>query len=168
MLDSHFEHALMQDFPCMLLFNIHFCSCEIQTNSHYTQIFRVGVRTKKATKHIGNHWQKKWAVTNNKKCTNGFGNSRDAHKYCYIVRVSILANLLAGVTSCTDSGFHLAPGSSILVVMKAARTLSIQHFHPHSLIPHPTFHIKKDWRLITMTSSAQCVCTLQFVCAYKC
>ncbi len=50
-LDPYFEHALIQDFPCMLLFNIHFCSCEIQTNSHCAQIFfRVGVRTKKATK----------------------------------------------------------------------------------------------------------------------
>ncbi len=63
---------------------------------------------KRPQKHIGNHWQKKQKQTssnqqkkNLKKCTNGFGSSREAHKYCCIVRVSILGNLLAGVTSCT-------------------------------------------------------------------
>lgn len=69
----------------MLLFDIHSCSICVQ-NAIVHRFLRVGVHTKKG------HRTHQYSLTKKKKRTNGFG-SRDAHKYCCIVRES---SLLAG------------------------------------------------------------------------
>lgn len=82
----------------MSLFNIHFCSCTIQTNSYCLQELRVGVETEKATKYVCNYWQET-------------GSNREPN-----VQISTGTDAHCGLSSCTQI---ISPHGNVILFCSA-------------------------------------------------